>query len=65
LGKSTPTSITVVETKILNLLSKKLFNIFSFSTLSILPCKRPTFPGKILFKYSNFLIVDWWSIFFY
>ena len=37
LGKSIPTSITVVDTKILILLFKKLFKISSFSFLSIEP----------------------------
>ena len=36
-GKSIPTSITVVDTKIFIFLFKKLFKILSFSSLSIDP----------------------------
>ena len=48
LGKSIPTSITVVDTKIKIFLFRKFCKIFSFSSFSNDPCMRPTLPGNLL-----------------
>ena len=42
LGKSIPTSITVVETNILSLWFRNLFKIVSFSSISVFPCSKAT-----------------------
>jgi len=59
LGKSIPTSIIVVETKIEYFLFRNLFNISSFSSLSIFPCSSATLFGKISLRNLYFVTDDW------
>ena len=63
-GKSIPTSITVVETKISIFLFKKLFKTESFSFLSNSPCNKPTFSLNFLERSSNLFIAAEKSTFF-
>ena len=58
LGKSIPTSITVVETKIKISLFRNLFRIMFFSSLSNAPCISPTLFGNRLFIISYFFFAD-------
>ena len=53
-GKSTPTSITVVDTIISIFLFKKLFKTLSFSTFFSPPCIKPTFFENFSDKKVNF-----------
>ena len=52
-GKSIPTSITVVDTRI-EIFSKNFFKINCFSSLSKAPCIRPTLFLNFLSISSNF-----------
>jgi hypothetical protein len=58
LGKSIPTSIIVVETKIEYFLLRNLFNISSFSSFSIFPCSSATLFGKISLRNLYFVTDD-------
>ena len=57
-GKSTPTSITVVETNIDIFFSKNFFKTFCFSPFSNAPCISPTLFLNLFLINSNFFVAD-------
>ena len=58
LGKSIPTSITVVDTKISIFLFMNLLRTIAFSSFDNEPCINPTLPGNFLLIVSNFFFAE-------